>query len=135
VSTQTISLIDVRPAANEVAIVPTQPGQGVRLHLPTEGREQVYTPELDDVPHWVVLPGDRERIGWGYTNGWFQSLTGVRNGHHRVNRDAWHAAANAVKGGGIAYVTYTRRDYYGKPRWTANGYRWEPVAELAEVRS
>lgn len=130
-TTQTISLIDVRPAPHEVAIVPTQPGQGVRLYLPTEGREQVYTPALDDVPHWVVLPGDKALIGWGYTDGWHFTLAAVRNGHLPMHRDAWHAACKALKGGGIAYVTYVLREYYGKPRWTANGYRWEPDAGVS----
>lgn len=126
-STQTSTLIDVHPAGHEVAIVPTAPGQGVRLHL--SGEERTFRPVVDDVPHVLVLPGDRALIGWGWSHGWYGSLAGVRNGHHPVDRDAWHAACKAVQGGGIAYVTYTLREYYGQPRWIANGYRWEPVEQ------
>lgn len=127
------TLVNVRPDPYEVAIVPTSPGQGVRLHLPTGG-VKVYTPTVKDVPLVAVLPGNRKLIGWGWSNGWYGSLAGVRNGKHRLDRDAWRAACHAVRDGGIAYVTYTLRTHFEEPRWTANGYRWEPddSAERAE---
>lgn len=127
------ALIEVTPAPNEVVIVPIRLGEAVLVHRPEGPR--LYRPALDDVPYVAVIPADRALIGWGWSEGWYGSLTGVRNGHHRNDRDAWHAAASALKRGGVAYVTYEQHDYYGKPRWTANGYRWEPAEQAQAVAS
>ncbi|MER6942546.1 hypothetical protein ABT294_00860 [Nonomuraea sp. NPDC000554] len=124
------ALIDARPQPNEVVIVPIQPGEAVVVYRP-EG-QRLYRPAVDGA-YVAVIPADRKVIGWGWSEGWYGSLTGVRNGHHRLDRDAWHAAASALKRGGVAYVQYVQRDYYGKPRWTANGYRWEPAEQAAAV--
>ncbi|MET8985933.1 hypothetical protein ABZW49_10830 [Nonomuraea wenchangensis] len=122
-----------RPAVHEVAIVALQPGERVRV-LHTAGVRD-YTPDLPDVAYFAVVPGHRETLGWGWQVGWYMSLTRVRNGHHDLDRDAWHAATRALQRGGVAYVSYVQRLYYGEPRWTANGYRWEPaVHELVRVR-
>ena len=124
------ALIEARPQPNEVVIVPIRPGEAIVVHRP-EG-QRLYRPAVDGT-YVAVIPEDRALIGWGWSEGWYGSLTGVRNGHHRMDRDAWHAAASALKRGGVAYVTYEQRDYYGKPRWTANGYRWEPAEQAAQV--
>lgn len=117
-----------RPAVHEVAIVALSPGERVRiLHA---GQVRDYTPDLPDVRFFAVVPGDRSAIGWGWSVGWYGSLTGVRNGHHELDRDAWHAATRALRRGGIAYVSYVQRLWFGEPRWTANGYRWEPASHV-----
>lgn len=125
------ALIEARPAPNEVVIAPIRAGEAVLVYRPEGAR--LYRPSLDDVPYVAVIPADKALIGWGWSEGWYGSLNGVRNGHHRMDRDAWHAAASALKRGGVAYVQYVQRDYYGKPRWTANGYRWEPAEQSQAV--
>jgi hypothetical protein len=122
------ALVEAYPAPYEVVIVPLGAGGSVRVHHPEGAR--TYTPDLGDVPFVAVIPGDKDAIGWGCAVSWYGSLSSARNGKHPLDRDAWHAAAKAARGGGVAYVKYVLRDHYGKPRWTANGYRWES-AELA----
>jgi hypothetical protein len=119
-------VVEAFPAVHEIAIVPVPAEGSVRVHHPAGVR--TYHPELPDVPYVVVVPGDGELLGWGWSNGWYGSLAGVRNGHHRLDRDAWHAAARALQGGGVAYVAYAPRLYFGNRRWTATGYRWEPAS-------
>jgi hypothetical protein len=126
-----VPLIIARPASHEVAIIPLDAGERLRVRHPDNVRD--YTPDLFDVPRVAVVPGDRKVIGWGWMIGWYGSLASVRNGHHDQDRDAWHAAASALKRGGVAYVSYVQRLYYGEPRWTANGYRWEPTSR-SQVR-
>lgn len=123
-------LVEARPTATEVAILALPVGAGARVHHPDGVRE--YEPAIDDVPYYVVVPGDKDAIGWGWAVGWFGGLSGIRNGRHRLDRDAWHEAAKALKAGGVAYVMYEARDYFGKPRWTATGVRWTALSVPAE---
>lgn len=121
-----LRVVEVFPKETEVAVVQVPEGGVARVHHPSGVRE--YTPSLVDIPEvaswFLVVPGDREAIGWGWSEGWYGSLRGVRNGHHRLDRDAWHQAARAVERGAVvAYVQYEARDYYGTPRWTAVGVR------------
>ena len=108
--------VRVFPFAYEVAIVKLPVGATARVHHPAGVRE--YVPSLP-IPYFVVVPGDRETIGWGWAVGWYESLRGIRNGRHRLDRDAWHAAARLLARADVVYVRYEVRDYYGKPRWTA----------------
>lgn len=133
-SARNVMHVVARPAVHEVAIIAVDPGEWVRVRRPS-GIYHHYTPDLPEVQFYAVAPGDREAIGWGWSIGWYGSLTGVRNGHHDQDRDAWHAATRALHRGGVAYVSYVQRLYHGSPRWTANGYRWEPaIRELVRVR-
>ncbi len=112
-------VVEVFPAPTEVALVRVTEGGVARVHHPSGVRD--YS---DPFQPLLVVPGDRDVIGWGWAEGWYGSLRGVRNGRHRLDRDAWHAAARVVEqGAGVAYVQYEIRDYYSKPRWTAVGVR------------
>lgn len=124
------TIVEAHPAAVEVAVVHLPKGSLARVHHPAGTQE--YAPQFPDVPYYVVVPGDREAIGWGWTHGWYGSLTGIRNGHHRLNRDAWHAAARALKTAPVVYVQYEAITYYGKPRWTATSVRVEGALSLPE---
>ncbi len=118
----TKTLVVARPAATEVAVMRI-PAEGVgRVHSPAGGHRD-FEPELADVAWWLVVPGDRDAIGWGWAYGWYAAIHGVRNGKHRLDRDAWHQAAREVRHGGVAYVQYEPQEYYRKQRWTAVGVR------------
>lgn len=110
-------LVEASPAEYEVAILKLPVGSVARVHHPA-GPVREYVPPLD-VPYFVVVPGDLETIGWGWTEGWYESLKGIRNGHLEMHREAWHAAARLLARADVVYVRYEVRDYYGKPRWTA----------------
>lgn len=119
-----VHVVEVFPSRTEVAIVHVPQGGVAVVHHRSGVRE--YTYSLPDVPTFLVVPGDREAIGWGWSQGWYGSLRGVRNGRHRLDRQAWHDAARAVdRGAQVAYVQYETRDYHGKDRWTAVGVRVE----------
>ncbi|WP_433520064.1 hypothetical protein ACQP2T_63730 (plasmid) [Nonomuraea sp. CA-143628] len=111
------SLIVASPSAYEVAIIKLPVGTTARVCHPN-GPVREYVPPLD-VPYFVVVPGCRETIDWGCTEGWHESLKGIRNGHLAMHREAWHAAARLLARADVVYVRYEQRDYYGKPRWTA----------------
>lgn len=111
------ALVEAHPTAYEVAILKVPVGAVARVHHPA-GPVREYVPPLD-IPYFVVVPGDRESIGWGWTEGWYGSLRGVRNGHVAMHREAWHAAARLLARADVVYVRYELRDYYGKPTWTA----------------
>ncbi len=118
-----VRAVEVFPAATEVAVVELPAGVVAVVHHPGGERREYSDPEQVQI---LVVPGDREAIGWGWSYGWYGSLRGVRNGRHRLDRDAWHEAARAVEAGArVAYVRYEVRDYYGKPRWTAVAVRVE----------
>jgi hypothetical protein len=108
--------VEAFPSAYDIAILKLPIGVTARVHHPAGVRE--YAPPLP-VPYFAVVPGDRETIGWGAVPCWYSSLTGVRNGHHRLDRRAWHDAARLLARADLVYVRYEVRDYYGKPRWTA----------------
>ncbi|GAA4221396.1 hypothetical protein FHR32_005068 [Streptosporangium album] len=114
-------LVEARPTATEVAILHVPAGAVARVHHPAGVRE--YTPLLPEESWYAVVPGDKDLIGWGAVPCWYGSLAGIRNGRHRLDRDAWHAAARELRSGGVTYVQYEVRDYYGNPRWTATGVR------------
>lgn len=124
------TIVEARPAAVEVAVIHLPSGSLARVHHPDGTRE--YAPGLPGVPYYVVVPGDNSAIGWGWNVGWHESLTRIRNGHHKTNRDAWHDAAKALRTNDVVYVQYEARDYHGKPRWTAVGVRVEGVLSLPE---
>jgi hypothetical protein len=117
-----VHVVEVFPSRTEVAIACVPQGGVAVVHHRSGVRE--YTYSLPDVPMFLVAPGDREAIGWGWSEGWYGSLRGVRNGHHRLDRQAWHDAAAAVqRGASVTYVIYEQVEYFGKPRWTAVGAR------------
>ena len=116
-------VVEVFPAATEVAVVDLPAGVVAVVHHPGGERREYSDPDQAQI---LVVPGDREAIDWGWSYGWYGSLRGVRNGHRPMNRAAWHEAARAVQAGAdVAYVQYEVRDYYGKPRWTAVAVRVE----------
>lgn len=115
-------VVEAYPSAVEVAVVRLPAGAVARVHHPSGVRE--YEPQLSDEAFLVVIPGDRDAIGWGWSQGWYETLRGIRNGHRPMNREAWHAAARAVElGAEVVYVRYERVDYHGNPMWTATGIR------------
>ena len=124
------TIVEARPAAVEVAVIHLPPGSLARVHHPDGTRE--YAPDFPDTPYYVVVPGDVSAIGWGWNVGWYGSLTGVRNGKHRLDRAAWHEAAKALRSASVVYVRYEALAYYGKPRWTATGIRVEGALSLPE---
>ena len=111
------ALVEAFPAAYEVAILKLAAGTTARVHHPA-GPVREYVPPLS-IPYFAVVPGDVETIEWGWCVGWYESLKGIRNGHHRLNREAWHAAARLLARADVVYVRYEQRDYYGKQTWTA----------------
>lgn len=112
-----LATVDAFPSAYEVAILKLPIGVNARVHHPA-GPVREYVPPLP-VPYFVIVPGDRETIGWGWTEGWYESLKGIRNGHLAMHREAWHAAARLLARADVVYVRYEQRDYYGKQTWTA----------------
>lgn len=123
-------VVEAYPFATEVAIVALPAGAVARVHHPSGVRE--YEPQLGDEAFLVVIPGDRDAIGWGWSQGWYETPRGLRRGHRPVNRDAWHAAARAIElGAEVVYVRYEQVDYYGKSLWTAVGIRVEAGGEAA----
>lgn len=123
-------LVEAHPTATEVAIVYVPAGAVVRVHHPAGVRE--YAPQLPEESWYAVIPGDTATIGWGWNVGWYGDLRGIRNGHHRLNRDAWHAAARELRSAGVVYVQYEASDYFGKRRWTAVSVRVEALSSPAE---
>lgn len=123
-------LVEARPAAVEVAILHIPAGATARVHHPAGVRE--YTPMLPEEPWYAVIPGDKDLIGWGAVPCWYGSLAGVRNGRHKLDRNAWHAAATELRSAGVVYVRYERHDYFGHPRWTAVGVRVDALSSPAE---
>lgn len=120
--------VEAYPSATEVAVIHLPAGATARVHHPDGVRE--YTPMLPDVEDYAVIPGDKDLTGWGAVPCWHGSLAGVRNGRHRLDRDAWHAAATALRAVGVVYVQYEARSYHGKARWTAVSVRREAAASL-----
>ncbi|MEV7013477.1 hypothetical protein [Streptosporangium sp. NPDC051022] len=120
------ALVEARPADTEVAIVYVPAGSTVQVHHPDGVRW--YEPLLPDEACYAVVPGDKDKIGWGAVPCWYGSLTGIRNGRHRMDREAWHAAARALAATGVVYVQYKQREYYGAQRWTAVACRVEVPA-------
>lgn len=116
-NTGTLQVVEAFPSSFDVAILHLPAGAVARVHHPSGMRE--YRPLLVDVEVYAIVPGFAQVIGWDAVPCWYYSLRGIRNGRHRLDRDAWHKAADALKHSGIAYVTYEQIDYYGKPRWTA----------------
>ncbi|MFI7691715.1 hypothetical protein ACIBQ6_21790 [Nonomuraea sp. NPDC049655] len=115
-TTETIRIVEATPSAFEVAILHLADHATARVHHPFGVKE--YTPLLVEDDVYVVVPGWADVIGWGAVC-WHYTLRGVRNGRHRLDRDAWHAAAELLHTNPVVYVTFERRDYYGTPRWTA----------------
>ncbi|MEW9530562.1 hypothetical protein [Microbispora sp. NPDC049125] len=120
-----MSVFEAHPEATEVVVANLPGGSTLRVHHPSGPRDYTHNvwDEFPDLPFIPVVPGDREAIGWGCYLSEFGSLRGVRNGHIPRNREAWHAAAKVLRGGGVVYVRYELQDYYGKPTWTATGVR------------
>lgn len=123
--------VEAFPSACDIAILKLPIGVTARVHHPAGVRE--YEPPLD-VPYFAVVPGDLETIGWGWPEGWYESLKGLRNGHLEMHREAWHAAARLLARADVVYVRYEVRDYYGKPTWTAVRAEAHDEARLAVAR-
>ncbi|MFD9949997.1 hypothetical protein ACFWYW_28445 [Nonomuraea sp. NPDC059023] len=116
-SAPAISLVQAYPSPFEVAVLHLVDGAVARVHHPFGVKDYHPSPFEDEA--YAVIPGDKNAIGWGAVPCWHYSLRGIRNGRHRLDRAAWHAAAALLRMGPVVYVTYEERDYYGKPRWTA----------------
>ncbi|MFI6496826.1 hypothetical protein [Nonomuraea typhae] len=116
-SAPTIPLIEAHPSLFEVAILHVPAGSGARVRHPSGPLD--YRQPLDDLDAYAVVPGDKDAIGWGAVPCWYYSLRGIRNGRHRLDRPAWHSAAALLSSVPVVYVAYERRDYFGRPRWTA----------------
>lgn len=120
-TTQETPAVEVYPAATEVAVIYLPDGGTARVHLADRVRD--YSPTLPDAPLIAVVPGDRELLGWGAQVCLYLDLGVVRYGHHRLDRPVWHAAVKALRDGGVVFVQYEQREYYGKSRWTAVAIR------------
>ncbi|MFB4265392.1 hypothetical protein [Nonomuraea sp. GTA35] len=125
-----MTYLEAFPSAFEVAILHLPNGVAARVHHPFGVKE--YRPLIVEESTFVVVPGWADVIGWGAVC-WHYTLRGVRNGRHRLDRAAWHDAATLLQMSPVVYVTYEKRDSYGKPRWTAVDAGVEPLAaRLAE---
>lgn len=121
----------VRPSVVEVAVVHVPAGAVAVVEHPYGVRE--YEAPLPDVEWWAVAPGSRDTIGWGAVPCWYGSLRGVRNGRHKLDREAWREAARLLRSEPVVYIRYERQFYFGSWRWTAVEASTESVAaRLAE---
>lgn len=124
-------LASARPSVVEVAILRVPVGAVAVVEHPYGVRE--YEPPLPDVEWWAVVPGSRDTIGWGAVPCWYGSLRGVRNGRHRLDREAWHEAAKLLRTVPAVYLRYEKQLNFGSWRWTAVEASSESVsARLAE---
>ena len=135
---QTLQVVEAFPAAFEVAILHLPAGSMARVHHPSGMRE--YRPLLVQEDVYAVVPGFAQVIDWGAVPCWHYTLKGIRNGRHRLDRAAWHDAAALLALAPVVYISYERRDHFGKPRWTAVDAGVEPLgasrrAEKAQVGS
>lgn len=87
------TLVEAHPSAFEVAILHLTGGATARVHHPFGVRE--YRPLLVEDDVYAVVPGYADVIGWGAVPCWYYSLRGIRNGRHRLDRPAWHDAAES----------------------------------------
>jgi hypothetical protein len=118
---ESVGVVDVHPASREVAIVNLPPGTTARVHHAHGVRDYSgLGPEQSTI---LTAVGDVELLGWGGPAVVYLEIRQIRNGRHRRDREAWQAAVRAIQGGGVAYVQYEQRDYYGKSRWAAIGFR------------
>lgn len=113
--------LSARPEPYEVVVAHAPAGGVVRVHNPYGYVE--FASELPDTPLIVVVPGDREVLGWGVNVLRYLALGRIRNGRHKLDRAAWDQAHAAIRRGGLVYVHYEVTEYYGRPRWTATGIR------------
>lgn len=112
------------PAADEVLVANLPSGSVLTVHHP-DGAVREVRADFPDGPLIVAVPGAREVIGWGVIFEMYLAVSRIRNGRHRLDRPVWQRAEKAVRSGGIAYVRYEQRDYFGKSRWTAVDVRQE----------
>lgn len=105
-----------RPSVVEVAILRVPAGAVVVVEHPYGVRE--YEPHID-VDQYAAVPGSRDVLGWGVGVCWYSSLQGLRNGRHRLDREAWHAAARLLRSESTVYVRHEKRLHFGTWRWTA----------------
>lgn len=112
------AVVEAYPLPAEVAVVAVPVGGVARIHYPS-GVVMDYAPPLPDEEWIVVVPGDKDFIGWGWSQGWFGTPRGVRNKHHALDRPVWHEAAGEVCRQGVVYVVHELQGYYSRQRWTA----------------
>jgi hypothetical protein len=106
-------------------VVANLPARAVLTVKYPDGTSRELTDDLVEGPLVVVVPGDRDALGWGAYVVHYGATRQIRNGHNRFDRPVWHEAEKAVRHGGIAYVQHEQRDYYGRSRWFAVGVRIE----------
>ena len=125
-------LVGACPSLTEVAIVRVPAGAVAVVEHPYGVRD--YQPHLD-VEQYAAVPGSREVLGWGAGVCWYSSLAGVRNGRHRLDREAWHEAARLLRSAPVAYVVHEPRLNFGTWRWTAVSASVAGLAEKARANA
>lgn len=118
-------IVNVYPAAHEVAAIHLPAGSVARVHHPGSPVREVDPARAygdASLPLIATVTGDCIAIGWGVVLCLYYAVRQVRNDRHRLDRAAWDDAVKAISKGGVAYVAYEQRDY-GKPRWTATTAR------------
>ncbi|MFF4777535.1 hypothetical protein ACFY05_32230 [Microtetraspora fusca] len=117
-----MNAITIHLVETDVAVVKLPAGGIARVHHPSGPRD--YPPVPRDEPVFLVVPGDRERLGGGATHSIYYDETGLRNGRHRHDRAVWHAAARAARRGDVGDVVlihHEEQTRYGRTRWAATG--------------
>jgi hypothetical protein len=103
--------LDLQPGPHEVAVAFVPAGTAVSL-----AGEPLAAPASES-GSYVMVPG--AEMGWEVRAFWCDHLSGVRNGHHRRDRDVWHAAARRLartaRGqAAVIYVAHEPRPWYRK---------------------
>jgi hypothetical protein len=107
-------VVELHIAPSDVAVV-NLPG-GTTIRAVRESGTTDYAPWYDDLPLIARVYGEAFEGVSIWTCG---GLAGIRNGHFKRNRPAWHEAARQVARGGVAYIEHERQDYYGREVWQA----------------
>lgn len=124
-------IVGARPSVVEVAVLHVPAGAVAVVEHPYGVRE--YVPELRDVEAWAVVPGSPDTLGWRAVPCWYYTLSGIRNGRLKLDRQAWHAAAKLLRRTPVAYVQHEKRLYFGSWRWTAVSASTVSTAEQVEA--
>lgn len=125
-STETVTVVDVHPARDEVAAVNLPVGCVARVHHPTGAREYPATYPGD--PVIAAIPGDIAHIGRGANVSYYPRVKAIRNGRHSRNRKVWDDAARALRRHPVVYVRYEQQEYYGRLVWVAVAVRTEETS-------
>ena len=113
------AVANVYPRPTDVAVVNLPPGYTVHAYRAGTNKPAEYPNTDPDRPVVATIPGDRDLLGWGVVYASYGGLRGIRNGHHKRDRDVWHRAASMLAGGGVVYVEHEQQDWFGKQVWVA----------------